>query len=183
MHAIILSPGPSLARYVPQPCDLTLGVNRAARLFPCDVWVCGDTPLIELPDLVDGKPLHESIIGSPLLVTYGVTMDTLRDHGFKWRGEIFSWTQIAESFWLHTSVVNWPWCTCTAAVVYAAFAGAKSIDVYGADWEGVEDFDGAKAGKNRSVDRWREERSIFGALQIVLKEKRGVTIRRMNDGV
>src|SRR4051812_33763909 len=127
MHAIVLSPGPSLAKYEPKPADLTLGVNRAATAFVCDVWVCGDTPLV--------MQVASQVQGSPLLVSYGVSLDTLRDHKFVWRGETFSWSQLAESY-IHTSVVNWPWCSFTSAIVYAAYRGATTIDIYGCDWEG-----------------------------------------------
>ncbi len=168
MRAIVLSPGPSLQNYTSQPCDLLIGVNRAATKVACQVWTCGDSPLVE-------KIAHQ-VLGSPLLVSYGVSLDTLRDHKFTWRGESTSWSPIAES-WLHTSIVNWPWCSFTSAIVYAAFKGATEIDVFGADWSGTADFDGVQAGKNRSEDRWREERGIFGALQIVLRQ-RGCEVTR-----
>lgn len=168
MKAVVLSPGPSLAQYVPQPCEMLLGVNRAAVAHNVTHWLCGDTPLVQQQS--------EHVIGSPILVTYGGTIDALRDHGFAWRNVIESWSPLADSF-LHPSVVNWPWCTFTCAIVYAAFKGATQIDVYGADWEGTEDFDGVKSGKNRTDARWNDERTNFGALCIVLAQ-RGIKITR-----
>jgi hypothetical protein len=169
VKAIVLSPGPSLASYVPREADMILGVNRAATAFAVDCWVCGDTPLVE--------QIADKIIGAPTLVTYAVTRDTLRDHGFSWRGELEAWTSIAESNWLHTSVVNWPWCSFCAAIVYAAHKGATEIECFGCDWSGRNDWDGTAAGKNRSDDRWREERAIFNALVEVLRS-RGCSVSR-----
>ena len=168
MKAIILSPGASLAHYTPQPADLVLGVNRAAVGFPCDVWVAGDLPLIHR--------IYEQVIGSPLLVSYSVSLDNLRDRNWVWRGETFAWTRLADAY-LHPSIVNWPWCSFTAAIVYAAWRGAATIDVYGADWKGTADFDGVEAGKNRTDARWKEEQSIFAALQKVLGDK-GIRLER-----
>ncbi len=171
MKAIVLSPGPSLtATFHGDRADLLIGVNRAATRYLCDVWVCGDLPLILQEDL--------NVIGAPLLVAYGVSLDNLRDRAWKWRGEQFAWTPIAES-WLHTSVVNWPWCSFCSAIVYAAYRGAKEITVYGADWEGTADFDGTQAGKNRSEDRWKYERQLFKDLSVILKDKCGCEVRRV----
>ena len=78
---------------------------------------------------------------------------------------------------LKSTIVTVALLIVTAAIVYAAFKGATEIDVYGADWEGTADFDGVQGGKNRSEDRWREERGIFGALQVVLKQ-RGCEVTR-----
>lgn len=175
VKAIVLAPGPSLTLYEPQCSDLLIGVNRASTKIECDAWCCGDTPLVE--------QIADQVIGNPLLITYGVTMDTLRDHKFTWRGEIVSWSPIAESQWLHTSLVNWPWCSFTAAIVYAAFRGASEIDCYGCDWRGQLDFDDVAAGKNRSEDRWREERNIFTALSAILAMRGCAVTRKVPDVV
>ncbi len=169
MKSIVLSPGPSLATYTPQPCDFVVGVNRAAQLHRVDYWSCGDTPAIQ--------SFNEKVIGSPTIICPRVTMDALNDHKFVWRGEFACSTDLLVPF-IHPAEVNWPWCSMLVGLTFAAWKGATQIELYGADWDGKNDWDGEAAGKNRSEDRWREEKSIFGALQIVLG-RRGINLQRM----
>lgn len=181
MKAIILSPGPSLAAYIPRAADLIIAVNRAAIAHACDIWACGDTPAIEGRRPDEGAEAVLSACKSrgqavPKLLAYSVTIDTLRDHRFGWPSEIVSWTPMADAF-LHPSIANWPFTTFTSAVVYALWQGATEVEVFGADWEGTADYDGVQAGMNRSDDRWREERGIFGAIQTIFAE-RGIKIER-----
>lgn len=172
MNAIVLTPGEPLADYVPRPADLTIGINRAALFFACDVWSCGDTPNI--------LRLQEKVIGSPLLIAPRITLDALNDvPGFKWRGEQFASTNMVE--YMHTSEVNWPWCSFLIGCLYAAYKGATHIEVFGAGWKGTNDFDGVQAGMNRTEDRWREERALFGALQIQLGVRGVELVRHGND--
>ncbi len=175
MKAIVLSPGPSLARYTPRPADLVLGVNRAAKFFPVDCWICGDSPCIENPDAPGNAPLYEQVIGSPLLVSFDVSLDTLRQHGWTWRGDTFAWRQL-ESF-LPRKPHDWEWCTFMVAIVYAAYRGATEIEIYGCDWAGKNDLDGIEAGKNRSDARWEHERNLYAGIVAQLAE-RGITVTR-----
>lgn len=176
MKAIVLSPGPSLAAYTPRAADLTIAVNRAAIAQACDVWACGDTPAVEAnaEAVLEACKLRGQAV--PKLLSYSVSIDTLRDHRFTWPSEIISWTPMAESF-LHTSVANWPFTTALSALVYALWQGATEVDIYGADWEGTADYDGVQAGKNRSDDRWNEERFVFTKI-VEHFSPRGIAIER-----
>src|SRR6185312_11619556 len=94
MTARLLCPGPSLASYTWgdfPPADLTVGVNRAATFFPCDVWACGDPPLIQQQ--------QEHVIGTPDLLTsvdgHHVCESWNRIFGGElWRGEDLCCTEM-----------------------------------------------------------------------------------------
>jgi hypothetical protein len=176
MKAVLACPGPSLAAAKLPVADLVVGVNRAATFIPCDIWVCGDIPLVQ--------QIHEKVLCDPVLITSTdachVCRTFKRDFGRElWRGEFKCWTE-ALSFCPHE--YQWVMFSATAALIWCAFSGAKRIEVYGADWKGVEDFDGEKAGANRSDERWKLERQIWANLVNWLKD-RGVEAERMNGNV
>ncbi len=172
-NSVLLCPGPSVAAYVPHPDALVVGVNRAAQRIACDAWICGDPPAIQ--------QFNADVIGSPLLVTstdgkhqYGAFP---RDFGHPlWRGECLCWTEMF-SYCPNELAINWQMLTATAALVYCGFRGATTIDVYGADWSGVKDWDGVAAGKNRSEARWVMERGIWANVTNWLNA-RGVEVIR-----
>jgi hypothetical protein len=168
VNAIVLNPGPSLARYQPRPADLVVGVNRAALLFDVDAWACCDLPAIET--------WHEEVIGSPTLIASQETLDNLRDRQIRWRGREIDRKKMLD-FCPH--VIDWVMFSSTTALVFAAWTGAERIDVYGADWHGTLDWDGTAAGKNRSADRWSLERGIFGVITGWLRERRVEVIRHL----
>lgn len=169
MRAVILTPGPSLARYVPaEPADLTVAVNRAGLSFAADTWAALDPPMVR-----DHGP---KVIGAPVLLTSADTPRILARDGWSWRGETV--THKALIGYLPASI-NLLLFTFTTAIAYCAWRGATSIDTYGCDWLGTGDFDGVIGGTNRTPDRWAMERAIYAALAEALAE-RGVRVTRKN---
>lgn len=170
MNATILCPGPSLSRYLAAPpprAELVVGVNRAALVAEVDAWSCCDLPAI--------LEWREKVIGSPVLIAGQEAVDNLRDRKVVYRGVHFD---RREMFAFCPHAINWVWCSATTALVYAAYRGAKRITAYGCDWDGWEDWDGTRAGKNRSESRWQEEARLWGALTIWLGEQ-GITVERV----
>lgn len=166
MTAVVLCPGPSLSQLAEVPkCDLSIGVNRAAIAFRCDVWAAADYPTI--------KNVQEKVIGNPKLLTKRQTWEDIKHR------VTLPLAGIAEDCgaFLSPDEVVWLAKTFSCAVVFAAALGANRIDYYGCDWKGEEDFDGKKAGEDRSDTRWRDERAMFGALTEILL-RRGVEVRR-----
>jgi hypothetical protein len=49
---------------------------------------------------------------------------------------------------------DWQLKTLTCAMVSAAACGATRIELYGCDWAGTLDYDGAAAGEDRTDARW-----------------------------
>jgi hypothetical protein len=170
MNARVLCPGPSLACYAPEDfAGLLIGINRASIAHRTDVWACGDYPAV--------AEFGPAVLGSPLLLTAASTDAATRCRGFTWPGQIFEFERL-QSFIASSDALDWPFLTFSIAIVYAAFRGAKRIDVYGADWEGAEDFDGKLAGLNRSPARWQAERGLFARLKIEM-DRRGITLERV----
>lgn len=163
MKAHLLCPGPSLALYdrYDEPV-LRLGVNRAAAKIECEVWACQDERLFEAE--------QKHVLGRPLLLT--------------------AKTNHKRSVWRHVRLIDcpmlrqfcplplWPNYSATSALVYAASLGARSIEVFGMDWQGTLDWDGQSAGGNRSDHRWQHEREIFENLLVPWLAGRGVCVVR-----
>lgn len=167
MTSIILCPGPSLSRLESLPfCDLSIAVNRAALRFAVDVWASSDYPMI--------RNNYMSILGTPILLTMKQTAQDLP--AFRLAG--FPTVKIMEQIEVPKSL-GWLNKTMTAAMAYAYTEGAKQIDIYGCDWEGELDYDGTKAGENRSDARWELERADYRKLANWLGE-RGVEVRRIS---
>ena len=160
MKTIILCPGPSLAELSAVPkADLVIGVNRVATHFIVDVWACIDHTLYSKID-------HE-VLGNPELIT-------LRED--RKRHSKRPGTDIEElEEWLphhpHLGGIRWAMFSMTAAMVYAAWKGATSIDIYGCDWfVDAPDFDGKTLETNRrTAERFELERSIYTATVDKLK--------------
>lgn len=167
MHGVILAPGPSLAALSEVPtCDFSVAINRAALRLGVSAWACCDLPAIE--------QWHPDVIGSPVLIAGMEAIDNLRDRKVVWRGEVFD-RRVMLDYCPHA--LNWVMFSSTTALIYAAYKGATTIDVYGADNEGTADWDGTQAGKNRSIDRWTLERGLWRGLSEWLAEH-GVTVNR-----
>ena len=169
MKAVILNPGPSLANLDAVPeCDLSIAVNRAALKFPCTIWAAADYPMI--------RDNWKQVLGQPRILTID---QTWHDIGHRVALDLETTREEIFKTYLNTKDVNWPMCTSFMAVVCAARAGATEIEIYGADWEGTEDFDGTQAaGEDRTEQRWEGERATFIPLCEVLKKK-GVEVRRI----
>lgn len=171
MTAVVLCPGPSLARLTAAPAaDLTIGVNRATTAFACDVWAALDYPLI--------RDQHAAVIGTPALLTRAQTWTDIGRH----LPLALAGTADALRGAFPVAGCAWDRFTATTAIVYAASAGATRIDVYGADMAGTAGFDAADAGENRDAGRWGAERVIFDRLTDVLSG-RGVSVNRIGYGI
>jgi hypothetical protein len=160
LKAIVLSPGPSLARYVPQPADLIVAVNRAGLVHHCDYWAALDYCMI--------RDFGPQVIGTPHLFTRQTTyIDT--------RGmtERFKEVRLLESCKLRSPKFR----TMHAAISFAYDMGATEIRVFGADWSGTKDFDGSEAGEDRTESRWADEQQVYCDLVNELA-KRDVTVTR-----
>lgn len=165
MNALLLCPGPSLARFEMRPADLVVCVNRAALKFRCDAWAALDWTIV--------KAHGHDVQGSPILVTSGDTPRLLERECIKWRGaQVFP----ADLFDYIPHPVNYVLFSATTGLVYAAWRGATEIDVYGCDWAGTEDYDGVIGGANRTQFRWTSEKLIWAATLEALRAK-GVEVR------
>lgn len=169
LKALLLCPGPSLARFAPGPGELAMKlvvcVNRAALKFPCDAWAALDWTIV--------KAHGHDVQGSPVLITSGDTPRLLDRVGVKWRGqEVFP----ADLFAYVPHVVNYVLFSATTGLVFAAMRGAKEIDIYGCDWQGTLDYDGVTGGQTRTPFRWDSEKLIWAATLEALKAK-GIEVR------
>jgi hypothetical protein len=165
LKAVILNPGPSLAKLesVP-PCDLSIAVNRAAIAFPVQVWAAMDYPTI--------KRHNASVIGSPSLFTRKQTWDDTKN---KWPRNLF---KLAED--IAFPVQTWALVTMTCSIMLAAHLGATTIQLFGCDQTGTADFDGAEAGEDRTETRWQRERSVLEEMTVWLGS-RGCELIRHAD--
>ncbi len=144
MTAAILCPGLSLSRLSAVPtCDLSIAVNRAALAFMCDVWAATDYTMIRentsriakttkvLTRRTTWADAHRYCQQQPTTFTDDIKIDAPK---------------------------SWQIKTITCAMAYAFTQGATRIDLYGCDWTGELDYDGVKAGEDRSDARWSQER-------------------------
>lgn len=175
MNAVLLCPGPSLVNY-PSGGGLIIGVNRAATLYPCDVWVAIDWRS-RGEGIANGgvEAWAQSVIGNPLLVIGHDGNASLDIHRIPWRGEV---CEIETWWWSYEPMkMGWSLYSATTALMYAHHRGASTIDVYGADWSGDKDWDGVVAGGTRTEQRWERERNIWGGVMGYL-EQQGMKVKR-----
>jgi hypothetical protein len=174
MNAVILCPGPSLAMYYGGG-DLVLGVNRAATLHPCDVWVALDWRSRGEGIAAGGvEAWARHVIGNPRLVIGRDGNASLHAHNIPWRGDVCE----IESWWDgYKSVKGWSLYSATTALMYAHHRGATTIETYGVDWSGANDWDGVLAGGTRTEQRWERERNIWGGVAGYL-EQQGTKVKR-----
>lgn len=165
MTAAILCPGTSLARLARQPeADLVIGVNRAVRTYLCHVWAACDYPLI--------RDNFRFVIGKPRVLTRRTTWESI---GKKCRMKLACFTEDVR----FDCPINWHTKTMTCAMAYAAFVGVDKIELYGCDLFGEADYDGVKAGEDRSDKRWAQERSDLGVMMETLWS-RGIATHRIH---
>jgi hypothetical protein len=170
--AAVLCPGPSLEEFEPAgehaAYDLTIGVNRAAGRFPCDVWVALDARTF----------LKTQVLGAPLIVTAADQFTLMgrmdaRAAAFRSIAPLTFGPRIHKAAW-HSKGL-------TVACVAAWAAGARFVDCYGVDWFGEADWDGHTDPKNqRTPDRWAAERRLFEATRQWL-ESQGTVVRRVSS--
>lgn len=145
-------------------CDLSIGVNRAAMAFAVDWFAASDYPMV--------RNHLDVLAGNPSLLTLRQTAFDLRN-----RLSRFPKVRIAEDLTM-PSGLKYPKTMMLAALLAVAL-GATAIDVYGADWAGTRDYDGAEAGENRSDQRWAAERMAWQAVMVPWFKSHCVTARRV----
>ena len=168
MTYAILAPGPSLCATF-DAADHEgpiITVNRAALAYASEIWASTDYPII--------RNNYESIKGTPNLLTRRQTASDLPAH----RKSRFPRVELVEDIVGIPAKLGWQEKTMTCAIMFAFVNGATEIDVYGCDWAGNLDYDGTKAGEDRSEARWAKERAVFEGIADWLKE-RGVEVRRI----
>lgn len=162
MHAAILAPGPSLNGFLENPSspDVLIGVNRAASAYVCDYWVCGDAATVDafpakaLPILFVPKALREKITDTQRLE------DSI----------VMEWEEVSSGS--HIPLLGNVF-SLIAAVVLAVHLKAKSIVMYGCDWQGTLDWDGAETlGDYRGEERWKREKKEFDVIARWLRRQR-----------
>jgi hypothetical protein len=168
--AAVLCPGPSLEEFEPAgehaAYDLTIGVNRAAGRFACDLWVALDARTF-LKTAVRGRPI---IVAAADQFSLMKRMDARAGaHG----------CLVPLDFGPRIHHVIWHSKGLTVACMMAWAAGARFIDCYGVDWSGTADWDGHTDPKNqRTPERWEAERALFTATCGWL-ESQGTVVRRI----
>jgi hypothetical protein len=168
MRVALLCPGPSLSNWPVETFaeyDLRIAVNRAILKYQCEWWAAADWPMVKK----NNPSFPVKLWTNPDTFTH---LCGLRD--------LFANLELHSFFEAKGSVAESRWVgkTATAALVLAVRLGAKSIDVYGADWTDQPDFDGVMFdGTNRSAGRWEGERDVWDRL---CNEFNGVTVTRRN---
>jgi hypothetical protein len=165
MLAAVLCPGPSLTRFTGD-YELVVGVNRAATAYRTDVWCACDWQVIQRE--------RDVVIGIPLLFTNSPSARYLWRHQSPWPRRVERFEDFKDGDGVPIAPTSF---SSLAAVWYAVAKGATTIRVYGADMEGVKDFDDALAGENRSETRWQVERRLWGQMTEQLKG-RGILVAR-----
>ena len=174
MRAAILCPGPSLDVTWPNDgwqFDLVIAVNRAALTHRCDWWA-----------FCDGEKFGKWMAGMkkrpPRIVASSNAVSLIEKKGFNDLFRKFEHRVFEGIFDRVPTSLCWPVYSATAAAAFAFSEGARRIDFYGADMEGVEDFDGATdPTNNRTAQRWQHERENWAKLLPWL-EQRGCTVTR-----
>ena len=154
--------------------DLAIGVNRAAAMYACDVWVCRDHYTFRLA--------YEGGLTGPVGRPRICTCRSMR------RRMERQWPASREHEWIDINTLNppaqgvrWRSFSATTAIVAAYHMGATRIDVYGMAWQAQgADADGfADARQKRTEGRFRKEAEIVALLAGGLAAE-GVTLRRMS---
>lgn len=170
----LLCPGPSLIKtWIPgvtgDEYDHIIGVNRAVLHDRCTHWAFTD------PDLfIDHRPNYRPVILHPRLAERKIDRAGLHDELYRHNRQTTDDMDAG-----CPRALSWTLYTVTAAMVYAHTLGAVSIDLYGNDRAGVEDFDGHTGeSDNRTQQRWSSE-SIITANVTAWLNKHGVAVDRI----
>lgn len=181
MRIAILSAGPSL-RLWPEEVfiayDVRIAVNSACEFIACDWWCAMDRIALERL-----KPK-----GDPRIYTRCGLSNKMRNLP----ESILSRVTMRERFKCEPSVwpiTAWEGLSITAALQLACKLGAKQVDVYGHDMDGIVDWRGmlgpdsapprrGRKPHNRGPDRWARERRRWRQCLEIARESR-VQVRHM----
>lgn len=166
MTYAILCPGPSAKSFADSDHEgPIITVNRAGLLYPSEIWAASDYPLI--------RDNQAKVLGNPNLLTKRQTYADI-----KHRLTRFPRVEIVEDIVGIPKELHWQDKTMTCAMMFAVANGASRLDLYGCDWSGELDYDGVKAGEDRSESRWVKERAVYDGIVDWLNGK-GVEVRRV----
>jgi hypothetical protein len=157
VNAVLLCPGPSLSAYTPGGHGLVVAVNRAATLHRCNVWSAIDTPTLKTNYGRTVTPAADL-----RLLTIAATAEKADRTGWRFRSVITHDTLAGGA--VDNGRHPWTRYSATAGLFYAIHAGATRVDVYGADMQGEQDWDGVLAGETRNNERWERELAIWNKL-------------------
>ena len=170
MNAAILCPGPSLLDTfdAAKPHGLLIAVNRAAMVTQVDWWVFSDQHV-----WTDNAPP-----GTPKIFTRQSIVDSYKHWPVFQNHERLTFEEVAQT---HPDTYRWRIFSATAAMVLACYLGATTINVYGSDMAGTDEYDGPPEHEvNRSDGRWRKEAAIVQSTMGHLAE-RGATVNRITS--
>jgi hypothetical protein len=167
MHTVLLVPGPSLRELertggaeLLLAADLVIGVKRAATRFACHWAVVLDSP--------DFQKFGDAFIGRPRMLTraeYRPKYTLLPGLNFE-----------ALSDYCPDIAVEW---TSVAGLLLAGLLHADRIDVYGADFNGLPEWDGYVSPQaDYSPRRWERERTQFQQCESWLRDAKGIDVCR-----
>ena len=166
-RAVILASGKSLAAYLgPQPGDVVIAVNAAAKYHAAEWWSVAD-----LPGVRDIVPL-----GKPRLFTRADTVGNMRrfcPEALLRVGDILTWDELAAELNPPQCWYNW---SAIAALVLAVHLKATEIETHGIDMVGPEGHDGQRSIAWTDI-RWKRERETWATMQRWL-ERRCVAVRQ-----
>jgi hypothetical protein len=168
MRVVILGTGPSLTRFAGGG-EVVIGINRAALLQQCDLWACLDWIGSDRQHGLIGW-IHGAI-GSPILLTTADAVESLRRHGYVWRGRVERIDDVASAY--RSPVLMY---SLTAAMAYAVNAlGATELEMWGVDFAGFADWDGGN--RKSHCGNWGLALHRFNELRAEL-ETNGVRVKR-----
>lgn len=180
MKVAILNPGPSLNATYPgrEGYDLTIGVNRTMLAYHLDWWVWMDCSPA-MPCRVWNAPDSEWLRPKPDKAPNQFTTDTgaryLEDHDLP-RRDVWQFHEYQQVI---PYVLKWHVFSATAAIALAYLLGATHADVYGANMEGLEDFDGTTCTQDtRDERRWNRERTMWNDT-VAWMAFQGMAVRRI----
>jgi hypothetical protein len=181
MNLAILSPGPSLQRFVDNPVehDGYIGVNRAVEAHRCHWWVGVDPHAF-----YDAKPIGKPVIFTsdntdakePIPEGYIVVRDKEAFSGIK------DLCTLGSTPWRR-------WSGVYALMIGALVLKAKRLTLYGYDMTGHLFWDGTWVYTRSFVPppptmedvRWQHERKYFNSVREWLI-RRGVEVERVGNG-
>lgn len=169
--AYILAGGPGTEQWENHPLpDILICMNRTATRWQGDFWVS-----------LDALPFRDlTPIGRPILVTEQQVIDTAKRE--RWACARWSWMSV-ESLQPVGYYQLPPQATLTICTALRLAYTLRVCDttIFGAAWQGSDDFDGPQAIgaelNSRPPERWMLERAEVEAIMDWMTE-RGCTARR-----
>lgn len=152
MRAVLLSAGPSVRHFDQRtPRNVTIAVNAAAAVFPCDWWCAGDAQTVRRHACE-----RRDLIGSPKVFSIGGMREEFgRDNPEADRFEWLLWEVVRDARNLPQHLLNY---SAPMAVALAVHLGASELLVHGVDMHGDADVTGERHRRFNDT-RWTRERA------------------------